>query len=142
MKSRPSVRWPETTRPRTTSRGGGLERGTAVARKKKRAPMASASEALGKRSKAGQARPPAARSSKGSSPRKLYSPGEIVRHSGISRQVLHNYTVLGLLVPAEVTPTNRRYYDERVFGRIELIQRMLASGYRLGDLRETFRWED
>ena len=79
---------------------------------------------------------------KGSHPKKLYSPGEVVRASGISRQVLHNYTVLGLLRPAEVTRTGRRYYDERVFGRIGLIRRMLASGYRLGDLRETFTWED
>ena len=75
-------------------------------------------------------------------PRKLYSSGEVVRASGISRQVLHNYTVLGLLQPVEVTDTNRRYYDERVFGRIRLVRRMLASGYRLTDLRETFRWED
>ena len=74
-------------------------------------------------------------------PRKLYSPGEVVRASGISRQVLHNYTVLGLLQPAEVTPTNRRYYDERVLDKIKLIRRLLASGYRLRDLRETFKWD-
>ncbi len=75
-------------------------------------------------------------------PKKLYGPGEVVRASGISRQVLHNYTVLGLLQPAEVTRTSRRYYDERVFGRIKLIRRMLESGYRLHDLREAFKWED
>ncbi len=74
--------------------------------------------------------------------KKLYPVGEVVRASGISRQVLHNYTVLGLLQPAEVTPTGRRHYDERVFSRIKLIRRMLASGYRLTDLRETFKWED
>ncbi len=73
---------------------------------------------------------------------KLYSPGEVVRASDVSRQVLHNYTVLGLLQPAEVTETNRRYYDERVFRRLQLIKRMLTSGYTLGDLREVFRWQD
>jgi DNA-binding transcriptional MerR regulator len=75
-------------------------------------------------------------------PRKLYSVGEVVKQSGISRQVLHNYTVLGLLTVAERTPTNRRYYDEAVFRRIKLIRKMLDSGYTLQSLREIFPWEE
>jgi DNA-binding transcriptional MerR regulator len=75
-------------------------------------------------------------------PKKLYSVGEVVKQSGISRQVLHNYTVLGLLRVAERTPTNRRYYDEAVFRRIKLIRKMLDSGYTLQSLREIFPWED
>ena len=73
---------------------------------------------------------------------KLYSAGEVVRIAGISRQVLHSYTVLGLLHPAERTATNRRYYAEPVFRRIRLIRRMLESGYTLQSLREIFPWED
>ncbi len=73
---------------------------------------------------------------------KLYSVGEVVRTAGISRQVLHNYTVLGLLRPAERTATNRRYYDDSAFRRIKLIRRMLESGYTLQSLREIFSWED
>lgn len=78
---------------------------------------------------------------KGLPPRTLYSPAEVVARSGISRQLLHNYTVLGLLKPAERTPTGRRYYDESVFRRISLIRRMLAQGYTLQALRELFPWE-
>lgn len=109
-----------------------------MAVKRKRAPKAvkkTVSDPAG-------AEAPGGASAESSIPEKLYSPGEVVRASGISRQVLHNYTVLGLLQPAEVTRTNRRYYDERVFGRIRLIRRMLESGYRLHDLREAFKWED
>jgi len=73
-------------------------------------------------------------------PKKLYSVGEVVKQSGISRQVLHNYTVLGLLRVAERTPTNRRYYDDEVFRRIKLIRKMLDSGYTLQSLREIFPW--
>ena len=80
--------------------------------------------------------------SNGAPARKLYSVGEVVKASGISRQVLHNYTVLGLLRPAERTPTNRRYYDESVFRRVKLIRRMLGTGYTLQDLREVFPWEE
>jgi DNA-binding transcriptional MerR regulator len=72
----------------------------------------------------------------------LFSVGEVVKLAGISRQVLHNYTVLGLLRPAERTPTNRRYYDESTFRRIELIRRQLKSGYTLQSLRELFPWEE
>jgi MerR family redox-sensitive transcriptional activator SoxR len=73
--------------------------------------------------------------------RKLYSAGEVARHAGLTRQVVHNYTVMGLIHPAERTPTNRRYYDESVFRRIALIRRMLRSGYTLQSLRELFPWE-
>ena len=87
--------------------------------------------------------PAEARGPTGGAPDKtLYSVGEVVKRSGVSRQVLHNYTVLGLLRPAERTATNRRYYDESTFRRIELIRRMLKSGYTLQSLRELFPWED
>jgi len=72
----------------------------------------------------------------------LYSVGEVVKLAGISRQVLHNYTVLGLLKPAERTPTNRRYYDDSALRRIGLIRRQLKSGYTLQSLRELFPWEE
>ncbi len=73
--------------------------------------------------------------------KELYSVGEVVKRSGISRQVLHNYTVIGLIKPAERTATGRRYYDESALRRIELIRRMLKSGYTLQALRELFPWE-
>jgi DNA-binding transcriptional MerR regulator len=86
--------------------------------------------------------PPEGDTTGADAPKKLYSVGEVVKQSGISRQVLHNYTVLGLLRVAERTPTNRRYYDEAVFRRIKLIRKMLDSGYTLQSLRDIFPWEE
>jgi len=57
-------------------------------------------------------------------PRKLYRIGEIMSHTGISRQTLHNYTVRGLITEAERTAGNHRLYDEAVFERLEAIRRL------------------
>jgi len=71
-------------------------------------------------------------------PQKLYRTAEVLRATGISRQVLYRYITLGLIVPAEVTDTGRRLFDEGVFGRLELIKKLNESGYTLRDIRETF----
>ena len=36
-------------------------------------------------------------------PRKLFKIGEIMSHTGLSRQTLHNYTMMGLIREAERT---------------------------------------
>lgn len=51
-------------------------------------------------------------------PPKLYRIGEIVQHTGLSRQTIHNYTTLGLLHEADWTPGGHRLYDEGVFHRL------------------------
>jgi len=60
-------------------------------------------------------------------PKKLYKIGEVMRHSGLSRQTIHNYTMLGLLTEDERTQSGHRLYGENVFERIE----------RIKDLRDT-----
>lgn len=54
-------------------------------------------------------------------PKKLYKIGEIMQHTGLSRQTLHNYTMLGLLTEEERTPSGHRLYGEEVFERIARI---------------------
>ena len=71
-------------------------------------------------------------------PRKLYRTAEVLRATGISRQVLYRYITLGFITPAEVTDTGRRLFDESVFGRLELIRELNQSGYTLQEIRETF----
>jgi len=71
----------------------------------------------------------------------LYSPGQVCEITGVSRQVLHNYTVIGLVRPAKRTPTNRRYYDAAALRRVRLVRRMIESGYTLQALREMFPWD-
>lgn len=57
-------------------------------------------------------------------PKKLYKIGEVMRHSGLSRQTIHNYTMLGLLTEDERTQSGHRLYGEGVFERIERIKEL------------------
>lgn len=54
-------------------------------------------------------------------PPKLYRIGEVVEYSRMSRQTIHNYTVMGLLRESKWTDGGHRLYDESVFGRLDLI---------------------
>ena len=71
-------------------------------------------------------------------PERLYRTEEVLRATGISRQVLYRYITLGFITPAKVTDTGRRLFDESVFGRLELIRELNQSGYTLQEIRETF----
>ena len=57
-------------------------------------------------------------------PPKLYKIGEVMSYTGLSRQTIHNYTVLGLIRPAERTPSGHRLYGEQVFERLSRIERL------------------
>jgi len=61
-------------------------------------------------------------------PLKLFKIGEVMRYSGLSRQTLHNYTVMGLISERERSQSGHRLYGEEVFARLrrinELKQRM------------------
>ena len=54
-------------------------------------------------------------------PRKLYKIGEVMRYTGLSRQTVHNYTVMGLVTEAERTASGHRLYGEEVFDRLRRI---------------------
>ena len=55
-------------------------------------------------------------------PEKQYRIGEIVRFSGISRQTIHNYTIMGLINEAERTEGGHRLYPETVFEDLAWIE--------------------
>ena len=57
-------------------------------------------------------------------PPKRYRIGELARHTGLTRQTLHNYTHWGLIQEAEWTPGGHRLYDESVFIRLSKILRL------------------
>ncbi len=57
-------------------------------------------------------------------PKKLFKIGEVMRYSELSRQTIHNYTMLGLITEAERTESGHRLYPEEVFDRLELIKRL------------------
>jgi DNA-binding transcriptional MerR regulator len=55
-------------------------------------------------------------------PKKLFRIGEVMAHTGLSRQTVHNYTMLGLIHVAERTPAGHRLYGDEVFERLERVK--------------------
>ena len=58
-----------------------------------------------------------------------------MEYSGLSRQTIHNYTMLGLISEETRTPSGHRLYGEGVFARLERIQE-LKSRMSLKEVRE------
>jgi len=69
---------------------------------------------------------------------RLYKIGEVMEKSGLSRQVIHNYTLLGLIRPAEKTAAGHRLYSENVFKRLKLVRELVQSGMTLRDIAQTY----
>ena len=69
-------------------------------------------------------------------PRKLFKIGEVMRYSELSRQRIHNYTVMGLIREAERTESGHRLYGEDVFERLRLIADLKARGMTLSEIKE------
>ena len=67
-------------------------------------------------------------------PRKLYRVSEIADHLGVTRQTIHNYATIGLITEEDRTPGGQRLFDESVFMRLLLIQRMKHT-HRLTEIR-------
>ncbi|MBP9892408.1 MAG: MerR family DNA-binding transcriptional regulator [Planctomycetes bacterium] len=64
-----------------------------------------------------------------------------MRHTKLSRQTIHNYTMLGLIKPAERTPSGHRLYGEEVFDRIKKIE-LLKLHHTLDEVRTMLLAED
>ena len=62
-------------------------------------------------------------------PVKLYRIGEVMRYSGLSRQTVHNYTILGLIKEADRTDGGHRLYCEDVFETIRRIEESQENKY-------------
>lgn len=60
-------------------------------------------------------------------PRKRYRIGELVEHSGLSRQTLHNYTRWGLIQEVGWTAGGHRVYGEEALGRLDRIVELKRS---------------
>jgi len=72
--------------------------------------------------------------------RKLFKIGEVMQYSGLSRQTIHNYTVLGLIREEERTESGHRLYDENVFERLERVKQ-LKQKKTLRQIREVLKHE-
>ena len=56
-------------------------------------------------------------------PPKFYTIGEIIQITGLTRQVIHNYIVQGLIKEIGRTKSGHRLFDDIVFERIKMITR-------------------
>ena len=74
----------------------------------------------------------------GKAPRKLYKIGEVMEYSGLSRQTIHNYTMLGLIRAAARTNAGHRRYSEDVFETLEEIKE-LKKQHTLEEIRKKLR---
>jgi len=73
-------------------------------------------------------------------PPKLYKIGELMAHTGISRQTLHNYTMLGLITEEGRTESGHRLYGESVFERLARITE-LKKKHSLREVQEILEAE-
>lgn len=76
--------------------------------------------------------------SKDSGDTSYFKTGEVIKRSGVSRQVLYQYTAMGLVQEASRTAHGHRLYPKDVFARLKIIRELNASGYSLKDIKEIF----
>ncbi len=74
-------------------------------------------------------------------PPKRYKVGEIMAHTKLSRQTIHNYTILGLIHAVNRTEAGHRLYDESVFARLRKIE-LLKRHHTLTEIKELLAKED
>ena len=73
--------------------------------------------------------------------KKLFKIGEVMEYSGLSRQVVHNYTLLELIREAKRTPSGHRLYAENVFERIKKIKKLQSQGKTLLEIKKILNGE-
>ena len=60
-------------------------------------------------------------------PLKRFKIGEVAQYSGLSRQTVHNYTIMGLIQEQGWTHGGHRVYDESVFAKLARIDELKAK---------------
>jgi DNA-binding transcriptional MerR regulator len=68
----------------------------------------------------------------------LLSTHEVTERTGLSRQVLYQYTAMGLIHAAGATPAGQRLYPPRVLDHLRVIKVLKESGYPLKEIKEIF----
>jgi DNA-binding transcriptional MerR regulator len=58
--------------------------------------------------------------------------------SGVSKQTVEYYIMIGLIEPIRRGRSRSRYFDEGLVRRIRLIRRLNRSGYTLRDIKDTW----
>jgi DNA-binding transcriptional MerR regulator len=75
----------------------------------------------------------------GRAARKLLKTSEVMKRSGLSRQMIYTYHTMGLISEAEKTASGHKLYDEQVLKILKLIHDLQETRhYTLRDLKQIF----
>jgi len=69
-------------------------------------------------------------------PEKLFRIGEVMEHSGLSRQTLHLYATIGLIREKARSRSGYRLFPPSVFATLDRVSRLKAKGFTLAQIRE------
>ena len=69
-------------------------------------------------------------------PEKLYRIGEVIEHTGLSRQTLHLYATIGLIREKRRTHSGYRLFPSTVFADLERVGSLKKRGFTLRQIRE------
>lgn len=69
-------------------------------------------------------------------PEKLYRIGEVIEHTGLSRQTLHFYATIGLIREKTRTQAGYRLFPPTVFADLDRIRSLQKKGFTLREIRE------
>lgn len=67
---------------------------------------------------------------------KLFKIGEVMEYSGLSRQVIHNYTQLRLIKEIKRTVAGHRLYNEKAFAQLKKIKMLQLQGKTLLEIKK------
>lgn len=68
----------------------------------------------------------------------LFKTAELVKRSGLTRQIIYEYIMYGLIREEAKTEAGHRLFSEKTLRQINLIRNLAAHGYSLREIRETF----
>ncbi len=68
-------------------------------------------------------------------PEKLYRIGEVIEHTGLSRQTVHFYATIGLIHEKSRTRAGYRLFPPAVFANIARIRALKKKGCTLREIR-------
>ncbi|MCX7702976.1 MAG: MerR family transcriptional regulator [Planctomycetota bacterium] len=74
-------------------------------------------------------------------PEKLYRMSDITEFVGLSRQMVHNYLLMGLIKEKMRTRGGHRLFGKEVFAALRKIQSLKKKGWSLSKIAEKFKKE-
>ncbi len=69
-------------------------------------------------------------------PEKLYRIGEVIEHTGLTRQTLQFYATIGLIREKSRTRAGYRLFPAAVFAELTRVATLQKKGYTLSEIRE------